>query len=360
MSDETFTISPAPTVTVISPNGGENWQVGTIQNIIWISTSITNVKIEYTTNNGTNWSTIIASTPAGVGSYAWTIPNTPSTQCKVRISDASNASINDLSDETFTISPAPTVTVISPNGGESWQVGTNQNITWTSSSVTNIKIEYTTNNGLSWLTIVTSTLASSGIYSWTIPNTPFNQCRVKVSDVSNPSLNDQSDNTFTILPLPPGAPILISPLNNVINQPTMITLIWNRVANADGYRLQLFDSTANNTLLNDSTITDTSKQLTSLVNRMKYYWHVGAKNLGGWSVYSELWNFLVMNLKGDLDGNNFIQAFDASYILQNVVGLRDFNAIQSFAADVNNDGVIGAYDAAWVLYFVVYDAWPNW
>lgn len=67
-----------------------------------------------------------------------------------------------------------------------------------------------------------------------------------------------------------------------------------------------------------------------------------------------------MNTKGDVDGNNIIQAFDASYILQNVVGLREFDSMQSFAADVNNDNIVGDYDAAWILYFVVYGIWPNW
>ncbi|MBU2447466.1 MAG: hypothetical protein KJ666_18085 [Bacteroidetes bacterium] len=360
LSDGIFTISPAPAISILSPNGGESWQVGTNQNITWTSTSISNVKIEYTTNNGTSWSIIIATTPASNGSYSWVIPNTPSSQCKVRISDATNSILNSVSNNSFTISPVPTITLISPNGGESWQVGTNQNITWTSSTVTNLKIEYTTNNGSNWLPIVTSTPASAGIYSWTIPSTPSNQCRVKVSDASNLSLNDQSDNVFTLLPLPPNAPVLKSPQNNMINLPTTVSLIWNRVTNADGYILQLFDSTSINVLLTDSTITDTSKQLTSLVNRTKYYWHVRAKNDGGWSSFSETWNFRVMNLKGDLDGNNLIQALDASYILQNAVGLRDFDSMQSFAADVNNDNIVGAYDAAWILYFVVYGIWPNW
>ena len=91
------------TLSVISPNGGENWQVGTTQNITWTSSNITNVKIEYTTNNGTNWTPIVASVPATPSYYAWTIPNTPSTQCRVRISDTSNSTINDVSDNTFTI-----------------------------------------------------------------------------------------------------------------------------------------------------------------------------------------------------------------------------------------------------------------
>ncbi|MBM4176845.1 MAG: choice-of-anchor D domain-containing protein [Ignavibacteria bacterium] len=94
----------SPSVTVNSPNGGETWYVGQSKNITWTSQVITNVKIELTTNNGTIWSTIIASTPASNGSYAWTVTNTPSAQCKVRISDASNAATNDESNSTFTIS----------------------------------------------------------------------------------------------------------------------------------------------------------------------------------------------------------------------------------------------------------------
>lgn len=89
---------------LLSPNGGDSWQVGTTPNITWTSSYITNVKIEYSTDNGTSWSTIIASTPASLGSYNWTIPNTPSVICKVRISDASNASINSVSVNIFAIS----------------------------------------------------------------------------------------------------------------------------------------------------------------------------------------------------------------------------------------------------------------
>ncbi len=91
-------------LSLTSPNGGENWQVGSVRNISWTSSGISNVKLEFTTDNGASWSTIIASTAASTGSYSWTIPNTPTTQAKVRISDAVNASVNDLSDGLFTIS----------------------------------------------------------------------------------------------------------------------------------------------------------------------------------------------------------------------------------------------------------------
>ncbi|MDP2037570.1 MAG: T9SS type A sorting domain-containing protein, partial [Ignavibacteria bacterium] len=38
----------------------------------------------------------------------------------------------------------------------------------------------------------------SGVYNWIVPNTISNNCKIKVSYVSDVSLNDQSDNTFAI------------------------------------------------------------------------------------------------------------------------------------------------------------------
>ncbi|MCK9210050.1 MAG: T9SS type A sorting domain-containing protein [Ignavibacteriaceae bacterium] len=186
-----ITAQQASSIHLTSPIGGETWPVSSSQNITWTSSGITNVKLEYTTNYGTSWSTITASTPASYGSYTWTIPNTASTQCKVRVSDATNSTVNDVSSNTFTISSSsnPTITITSPNGGESWQVGTQHNITWSSSDVTSVKLEYTTDAGSNWQTIIESTSASAGSYSWTVPNTPSTNCKVRVKSGSVASVS---------------------------------------------------------------------------------------------------------------------------------------------------------------------------
>jgi len=105
VSNATFTITaaPIPMVTVTAPNGGENWVAGTNHNVTWTRVAVAQIKIEYSTDNGSVWIGVVASVPSIVGSYNWTIPNTPSIQCLVRISDASNPSVNDVSDSTFTI-----------------------------------------------------------------------------------------------------------------------------------------------------------------------------------------------------------------------------------------------------------------
>ncbi len=46
--------------------------------------------------------------------------------------------------------------------------------------------------------ILLSATPSSGIYSWTVPNTPAIQGLLKVTDASNPELFDVSDSTFLI------------------------------------------------------------------------------------------------------------------------------------------------------------------
>jgi photosystem II stability/assembly factor-like uncharacterized protein len=182
-------------ITVTSPNGGEEWSVGSTRAITWTSSFVTNVKIEYTTDGGSNWITIINSTPSS-GTYIWTIPNTPSNICKVKITDVSNPTTFDESDNPFSIVQT-TIIVTSPNGGESWLIGSVHNITWNSSYVSSVKIEYSTDLGNSWITVINLT-PSDGIYAWTIPNTPSSNCLVKVTDWTNPMTYDESDNPFSI------------------------------------------------------------------------------------------------------------------------------------------------------------------
>jgi len=107
-----------PTLTLLAPNGGESWGVGSIQNIIWNSTgAIANVKLEYSINNGTNWTTIIAST-TNDGSESWTIPNAVSNQCLLRISDAADGNPVDASDAVFAIiSSPPAIVSFTPTSG---------------------------------------------------------------------------------------------------------------------------------------------------------------------------------------------------------------------------------------------------
>jgi|GEM_PF-5723700 len=90
-------------IVVTSPNGGESWCAGSTHNITWTCSEVSNVRIEYTTNGGSNWTPIESSIACALGSYPWSVPYTPSGICLVRISDSADGQPADASDSYFAI-----------------------------------------------------------------------------------------------------------------------------------------------------------------------------------------------------------------------------------------------------------------
>ncbi|MGQ9465744.1 MAG: T9SS type A sorting domain-containing protein [bacterium] len=196
ISDYDFTIA-VNTITVLQPNGGESYTTGQIYPIYWDWTgSFSNVKIEYSTDGGNTWTQIIASTPND-GSYNWTIPNNPATNCRIRITNTQDANCYDISDADFTILSTG-VEVICPNGGENYIVGDACAIHWNWLGViSNVKIEYSSDGGVTWNQITSST-SNDGDYIWTIPNIPTTQCRIKITNLADPNCYDMSNANFTV------------------------------------------------------------------------------------------------------------------------------------------------------------------
>ena len=97
-------IVPTVTVTVTSPVAAVVWYAGTVHNITWTDQNVDTFTIEYSTNSGTTWIAVAANLTAAT--YAWTIPSTPATTCKVRVSKTNEATVYDESG-TFTIAAMP-------------------------------------------------------------------------------------------------------------------------------------------------------------------------------------------------------------------------------------------------------------
>ncbi len=90
------------TLELASPNGGESWHAGSTPPIEWSSSYIQNVRLEYSINGGLSWQDIVAST-SSIGLYLWDLPDSPSTDCLIRISDADDGVPSDVSDAPFSI-----------------------------------------------------------------------------------------------------------------------------------------------------------------------------------------------------------------------------------------------------------------
>ena len=197
ISDESFSIA-RPIITIEKPNGGEVLRIGDYFPIQWRWTGKFNtVKIEYSTDGGSSWTTITNST-TNDGDFYWQIPNIPSPNYKIKITNNDDPNSFDISDNSFIVD-TNTIKVITPNGGEAYITGKRYPITWDwTGSFNNVKIEYSIDGGNTWNSIISST-QNDGSHYWTVPNTPSNECRIRISDATNPNVTDTSDNNFSIL-----------------------------------------------------------------------------------------------------------------------------------------------------------------
>jgi endonuclease I len=90
-------------IKITSPSGGETWTAGETHAITWTSTNIDSVKIEYSID-GSPYTTINESVSAADGSYSWVVPNTPSANVLIRITQKNAASPISVASAIFTIS----------------------------------------------------------------------------------------------------------------------------------------------------------------------------------------------------------------------------------------------------------------
>jgi hypothetical protein len=88
---------------VTSPNGGEVFVAGESETIEFRAFNVSNVKIEFSTNNGSTWSTIAANASTTTNNFNWVLPTTTTDYGKIRITDLSDNAISSVSETTFRI-----------------------------------------------------------------------------------------------------------------------------------------------------------------------------------------------------------------------------------------------------------------
>ncbi len=115
-------------LTLTSPIGGEIWPQGTIQQITWAPTEISNIDIDLSTDNGNSWTNLINNYPTSIGAYDWNIDNPGSQECKIKISESSTGFPNYTSNS-FTV-----LSAILLNNGDLVFNGYNYLIKWTAPS----------------------------------------------------------------------------------------------------------------------------------------------------------------------------------------------------------------------------------
>jgi len=243
-SNAQFEIQYVPVyIDLTAPNVATTFLIGTTTQITWQSMFVSTVNIDYSIDAGANWISIASNLNSvdGYNSYNWTIPNTPSNLCLVKITDATNTNVSDASQSAFYI-VAPYLEVTLPNGGEILDGGTYYYIQWTGYINSNfVQLEYTNNNGTSWNTVIPSQNhynGSNNYYYWFVPNVNSANCRVKISEFGNTTVNDESNNTFTINANTSNITIVQPNGGEQINGGITYAVQWNSSFTSGQYRIQ--------------------------------------------------------------------------------------------------------------------------
>jgi hypothetical protein len=93
--------------------------------------------------------------------------------------------------------------VLTPDGGENIANGSIYTIRWSSHScISDILIEYSTDDGQTWEGVNPPNIGNSGTYNWVVPKIDSNDCLVRISEAGDPDINDTSDQIFRIFECP--------------------------------------------------------------------------------------------------------------------------------------------------------------
>jgi len=185
--DSIRVVTGTPTLNLLHPEGNEIYISGTQQKIYWESNFLADVKIEYSTDDGSSWN-VVDTVSSTLKYYLWNVPEEAGNTYKIRLSDPENPeSLFDESDESFIQSQL----VITNPPIYNYKVQNNQayQITWTSQDTYNLKIELSVDNKLTYNTIAENINASTEQFQWQVPDTMSINCFLRISYMDYPDAN---------------------------------------------------------------------------------------------------------------------------------------------------------------------------
>ncbi len=127
--------------------------------------------------------------------------------------------------------------------------------------------------------------------------------RVNARNVGGTSLYSEIRSFRTIIPLPAQV-ILVSPTDSATMATNEVTFVWNQGLPAvSRYWLELSTDSLFATPFRDTTVVDTSRTVTNLLNNQPYWWRIRANNIAGWGSFSASRYFKIVTT-GITSGNN--------------------------------------------------------
>ncbi|MBO9202114.1 MULTISPECIES: reprolysin-like metallopeptidase [Niastella] len=281
----TVTNSSGP-FAVTAPNTAVSWAGNSSQTITWNVASTTaspvscaNVKISISTDGGTTFNTLVASTPND-GSEAVTIPNTPTTTARVKIEAVGNIFF-DISNTNFTITAGSGCS--SPTGLTASAITTTSaTVGWTAvSGAVSYDVDYKASSASTWTNAATGTTVTSvGLTGLTQGTVYDYRVRTNCSSGSSAYSTAQFTTTGTVTCTSPAG------LGSSAITSTGATVSWTAVSGALSYDVD-YKTNASSTWTNAATgTTSTSVAISGLTAATLYDWRVRTNCSGGSSAYA--------------------------------------------------------------------------
>ena len=207
-SDTVVIAAVQRSLTVTSPNGGENWKQTSSRNITWNAACISGLLKITLWKAGSQIGVIADNIAPAAGLYTWTAGKlvdgtmvAVGSDYKIKIKETGTAAA-DSSNADFTLSPG--ITVTAPNGGQTWKIGVTKQIAWRYGGLTNlIKITLWKEGG--WEGVIASNLdPADKSFTWTVGRLSDGSIvvpgvyKIKIKEIGTTTA-DTSDGTITLI-----------------------------------------------------------------------------------------------------------------------------------------------------------------
>jgi len=277
----------APVVSITAPVNGASVS-GSVTISANASDNVGVARVDFLVNG-----TVASSDNSSPYSYSWNTAGLSGSQTLLakaydaagNVGTSASVAVSILGQQADTTKPS--VSITSPINGSSVSGTTVVNAS-ASDNVGVKRVDFLVNGVVAF-----SDTVSPYSYAWNTGSLTGSQAlSAKAYDAAgNVGVSTTVTVSISVQSLPP-VPILLSPANGATLTALSTTVSWNASSGATSYEVQASVSSGfTTTLLDDSTVTATSRQVTSLANTMTYFWRVRAKNSSGWSAYSAAWTF---------------------------------------------------------------------
>ncbi len=307
-----ITVGTSAPFTVTAPNTAVTWTVFSNQTITWnrgathqSPINCDSVRILMSLNGGLTWPIVLSDGAPNTGSFQVTVPNNPSTACRVMVMGKGNIFF-DISNVNFTI-PIPSIPDFSVS-----LLNTTGSTCTQDSGLFRVRIAsllgFNTAVALSVSGLPANVTARFSADTLIPPDTIELYLRAGASAIPGnytftvtgigSSGTKTATGTLTIVNAVPGSVSLNAPVNNATNQALKPGFSWSAAAGAIGYEFQLSTS---NTF---TSLVDSARGLLSpgfitnnfLNPNTTYFWRVRGINPCGNGAFSSVFSFTTENV----------------------------------------------------------------